>query len=159
MSNKIKPMKWDCVYHNSDPKIIALSPLAELLYRRAMDLFWQSPGCRFPNVFIKLYNSIGRGFNQDQFSSCWLELQHDGFEAFQVSKDGQWIFSKKLVDDNRLLKKRADAGRKGGRVKKGTKTAKKLPEKNEYIKTIPARKTISETKTSLFEEIMRFNRE
>lgn len=159
MTNKVKPLEWNCYEYNSDPVAMALSPLADLLYRRMMDLFWLSPDCRFPAVLEKLYNAIGRGLSQDEFSKAWLELQHDSFEAFSVTKDGQWLYSKKLQARNRLSKKRADAGRKGGQVIKKTKTIKKPSKIYENTQSYDPNLRVSAKPKNLFEEILRFNRE
>lgn len=159
-------MKWYPIEYNSDPKVQALSPIADLVYRRLMDLIWQSDECRFPMVYIKLYRAVGRGLTQDEFSEAWLELQHDGFEAISVSNDGRWISHDRLTAEFKKSKQCAEAGRKGGLKKRGGAIRKKprssLPTTHDEKGTIavdPGRRSTSETKGGFFDEIKRQNSE
>ena len=104
-----------------DEKVQGLSPIAELLYRRALDVMWQANDCQLPNNSYKIANQIGKGLSQNEFEKAWSEIQFDGFELFQTTKDGKWIYSTRLKKEAEkieiLQKKRKQLGRKGGLAK------------------------------------------
>lgn len=119
MYNKNSGFKWWAAEHNSDPKILSLSISAELLYRRLLDLIWQSPGGRFPNDRCKAFFAAGRGFEFDYFNVAWDELIYPDFEALSVSKDGKWIYSQRLKSQREIIDKKSASGRLGGLKKRG----------------------------------------
>lgn len=119
MYKKNSGFKWWAAEHNSDPKILSLSIGAELLYRRLIDLIWQSPGGRFPNDKIKAFYAAGRGFNFDEFNLAWAELVYPDFEALSATNDGKWIYSQRLKSQRAIIDKKAASGRLGGLKKRG----------------------------------------
>lgn len=116
-----------------DEKVQALSPLAELLYRRALDVMWQANTCQLPNNSQKLANQIGKGLSQQQFESAWSEIQFEGFELFKTTEDGLWIYSKRLLIEaekiENIQEKRRELGQKGG-LAKATAIAKAKAQAN-----------------------------
>ena len=115
MSSERRPWyKWYPKDFGMDEKVQSLSPIAELVYRRLLDIMWQSNACRLLNVCLKLAYTVGRGLPQDIFENAWLEIQTPGFELFKITEDGKWIYSKRLSEQMEVLEKRTISGRKGG---------------------------------------------
>jgi hypothetical protein len=112
-----------------DEKVQSLSPLAELIYRRALDVMWQANDCQLPNVSSKLANQLGKGLTQNQFDDALSEIQHPGFELFKTSDCGNWLYSKRLKLEaekiENIQKKRSQLGKKGAQAKAKAK-AKQL---------------------------------
>ena len=122
MSSDRRPWyKWYPKDFVVDEKVQALSPLAELLYRRALDVMWQANDNQLPNVCFKLANQIGKGLSEDEFKKSWDEIQYPGFELFKTTEDGLWIYSKRLKVEAERIQEisqiRANAGKTGGKSK------------------------------------------
>ena len=104
-----------------DEKVQALSPIAELLYRRALDVMWQANACQLPDNCQKLANQIGKGLSQQEFEKAWSEIQFPGFELFKKTEDGLCIYSKRLREEAQKIEsiqeKRKEFGKKGGLAK------------------------------------------
>lgn len=102
-----------------DEKVQGLSPIAELVYRRALDVMWQANALQLPNHLLKLCNQLGKGLPEKSFKDAWNEIQFPGFELFKISDDGNWIYSKRLIDEatkiEKISKIRKKAGEKGGK--------------------------------------------
>ena len=91
--------KWYPKDFVADEKVQSLSPIAELIYRRLLDVMWQSNECRLLNVCLRLANMVGRGLTQEQFENAWSEIQTEGFELFKTTDDNRWIYSKLYSGD------------------------------------------------------------
>jgi hypothetical protein len=122
MSSTRRPWyPWYPKDFNSDEKVQALSPLAELLYRRALDVAWQANGCLLLNVCQKLANQIGKGLTENQFKEAWSEIQFNGFELFKTTNDGKWLYSERLRREaekiENIQKTRSEFGKKGAVAK------------------------------------------
>ena len=123
MSSDNRPWyKWWPKEFNSDEKVQCLSPIAELVYRRALDVMWQSNACHLPSNCLKLANALSKGLTEDQFKNAWGEIQTPGYELFKSTECGNWVYSsrlkKQMQEFEKIRKKRIDAGRKGGRSKR-----------------------------------------
>ena len=119
MSSNHRPWyKWWPKDFIADEKVQCLSPIAELVYRRALDVMWQANDCRLLNLCLKLANALSRGLTQNEFEKAWDEIQTPGFELFKISDCGNWIYSKRLSEQMEEIentrKERQKAGRKGG---------------------------------------------
>lgn len=88
--------KWFPKDFISDEKVKCLPPLAELVYRRALDLMWQSNNIRIPNAMPLLYQSLGNGMSIAEFNDAWDRIQYPDFELFCVSEDKKWFISNRL---------------------------------------------------------------
>ena len=131
MSSTRRPWyKWWARDFMADEKINCLSPLAELIYRRTLDVMWQANDCQLPNNCSRLANALSKGIAFQDFEKAWSEIQSEGFELFQTSEDGQWIYSKRLTEEMKEVentsKKRSKAGRKGGKASAKQKRSKCL---------------------------------
>ena len=82
---------------------------------------WQANACHLPSNCLKLANALSKGIDGELFKKSWDEIQTPGFELFQTTKDGKWIYSKRLLEQVKeietIQKKRAEAGRRGGQAK------------------------------------------
>lgn len=118
MSSYKRPwFKWWPKDFNQDEKVRCLSALAELVYRRALDVMWQNNSICLPNAKQLLYDSLGKGLTEEEFSIAWDRVQYTGFELFRVSEDKKWIYSSRLQKEKELMEKmlrdRSTAGKKG----------------------------------------------
>jgi len=113
--------KWFPKDFISDEKVKCLPPLAELIYRRALDLLWQSNSIRIPNAMPLLYQSLGNGIAIADFNDAWGRIQYPNFELFSVSDDEKWLTSARLkaqADDlSGISKKRQVAGIKAASLR------------------------------------------
>jgi len=106
---------------NQDEKVQCLPALAELIYRRALDVLWQNNGTRIPNAMALLYNSLGKGISEREFSELWEKIQYPGFEILETTQDKKWIYSKRLqeqkkkIDDS--IEQKSRAGKKGAKAR------------------------------------------
>ncbi len=129
MSSSRRPWyKWYPKDFTADEKVQCLPPLAELVYRRALDLMWQSNGICLPNAMPLLYQGLGRGMTEDEFVTAWERIMYPDFELFVVSEDGKWVYSQRLRreagDIESMTSKRQAAGIKGASKRwKGGKKA------------------------------------
>lgn len=117
MSSNNRPWyKWFPKDFYTDEKVQCLPPVAELIYRRALDLMWQSNEIQLPNSIEMLSQSIGKGIDPAEFKNQFAKLMVPDFSLFQVSDCGKWIFSKRLrfqADEVKSLnKKRKKASQK-----------------------------------------------
>ena len=117
MSSNRRPWyKWYPKDFRTDEKVQCLSPLAELVYRRLLDVMWQNSACLLPNVCLKLANASATGLTPDEFEKCWKEIQTEGFELFKITDDGNWIYSKRLREQLQEVNNKQKAGKKGGKA-------------------------------------------
>ena len=122
MSSNHRPWyKWWAKDFIADEKVQCLSPIAELVYRRTLDIMWQANDCRLLNNCFKLAYALSRGLTQEEFEKAWSEIQTPNFELFKTSECGNWIYSKRLLvqmeELESIREKRKAAGRKGGKKK------------------------------------------
>lgn len=97
MSSERRPWyPWYPKDFGLDEKVQGLSDDAELLYRRILDVLWQSNELQVPYNCIKLLNQIARGWTRERFDSAWEEIQYPGFELLKISDDGLFVYSKRL---------------------------------------------------------------
>jgi len=121
MSSNLRPWyKWWPKDFIADEKVQCLSPLAELVYRRSLDIMWQANDGHLPNVCLKLANALSNKISEDDFKKAWNEIQSEGFELFKTTEDGKFIYSQRLLDQmkalERIREKRVKAGKKGGKA-------------------------------------------
>ena len=138
MSSNRRPWyKWYPKDFVVDEKVQCLSAIAELVYRRALDVMWQANSCQLPNVCQALANALSKGLPEDEFKKAWIEIQTPGFELFKTSEDDKWIYSSRLMVEMKacetIIKLRTSLGKKGGLAKAkaiGTAKAKRLLKQN-----------------------------
>lgn len=121
MSSSKRPWyQWWPKDFKADEKVQCLSPIAELIYRRVLDVMWEANDCQLPSNCLKIANAVGKGLSEDEFKNAWSEIQSEGFELLKTSKCGKFIYSKRLVEQMKnielISKKRQAAGRKGGKA-------------------------------------------
>jgi hypothetical protein len=117
MSSDRRPwFSWYPRDYIADEKVKALSDDAELVYRRALDVLWQSNDLQLPNNCLKLANQLARGWSAERFESAWNEIQTPGFEILKTTEDGLWVYSKRLCKEAKKIenisKKRSESGKK-----------------------------------------------
>ncbi len=120
MSSHKRPwFKWWVKDFNQDEKVKGLDWDAELIYRRLLDVMWQSNTCQLPNDIDYLSNAVAFAKGKEAFAKCWLQIQRPKFELFTI--DGDWIYSKRLKKEmgkaTNLSKQRKKYGKKGGKAK------------------------------------------
>jgi len=120
MSSALRPWyKWYPKDFNTDEKVQCLDWMAELIYRRLLDVMWQSNDCRLPNDVDALSNCCGFATAKDTFLVGWKQIQRKDFELFE--ENGNWIYSKRLKKEMKeclkLSEQRRKLGRKGGLAK------------------------------------------
>jgi hypothetical protein len=151
MSSSLRPWyKWFPKDFTSDEKVRCLPPLAELIYRRALDLMWQSNDIRIPNAMPLLYESLGGGIEKDVFNACWERIQYPGFALLQLTDDEKWVFSPRLQREANEIKamiaKRQAAGIKGS-SKRWETNAKQTHNKRITSAMANAKQTNNDTDT------------
>lgn len=106
-----------------DEKVRCLPALAELVYRRALDLMWQSNRICLPNEIRLLAQSLGSGMSESEFDEVWKRIQYPDFELFKVSEDGKWVYSERLKREaakiETIVNKRKIASEKGNKRRWG----------------------------------------
>ncbi len=122
MSSSKRPWyPWYPKDFTTDEKVQCLPPLAELIYRRALDILWQSNDTRIPNACDLLWQSLGKGIARGEFDELWGRIMYPGFELFTVSDDEKWIFSKRLMREaehiNNCIERKSVAGQKGANAR------------------------------------------
>jgi len=130
MSSTKRPWyKWWARDFLADEKINCLSPLAELIYRRALDVMWQANACRLLNDCLRLANALSRGISFPDFEKAWAEIQTPGFELFKTAENGKWIYSPRLTKEMEAAenthKVRSKSGKKGGKASAEAKAKQK----------------------------------
>lgn len=116
MSSDKRPWyKWYPKDFRTDDKVQCLSPMAELVYRRILDVMWQNSACVLLNDCLKLANAAGGGLSREEFEKCWSEIQTEGFEIFKTTEDKRWIYSKRLSEQLQELENKKKAGSIGGK--------------------------------------------
>jgi len=139
MSSDKRPWyKWYPKDFTTDEKVQSLSPTAELVYRRLLDIMWQSNACRLLNVCFRLANVAGKGLLQEEFEKAWDEIQTEGYELFKITPCGRYIYSQRLRDQMQALEVKQKSGKKGGKA-----SGKQRRSKNEAN----AKQTPKETRT------------
>jgi len=118
MSSSRRPWyPWNPKEFNNDEKVKCLTPLAELIYRRLLDVMWENNDIRMPNAIDLLYDCCGKGIAKDEFAIAWTRIQYPDFELFVVSEDKKWITSRRLAREAASIaeksKVRKTAGKKG----------------------------------------------
>lgn len=118
MSSSRRPWyPWNPKEFNNDEKVKCLTPLAELIYRRLLDVMWENNDIRMPNAIDLLYDCCGKGITKDEFAIAWARIQYPNFELFKVSEDKKWITSRRLASEAAKIadksKSRKTAGKKG----------------------------------------------
>ena len=127
MSSERRPWyKWYPKDFGMDEKVQSLSPIAELVYRRLLDIMWQSNATRLLNVCQRLANTVGRGLSQKDVENALSEIQTPGFELLKTTDDGLWIYSKRLSEQMEVLEKRKISGSKGGVAKSKQTSGKRV---------------------------------
>ena len=121
MSSDKRPwFKWYPKEFLADEKVQSLSPLAELIYRRALDLMWQANACRLLGDCLRLANALSRGISSEDFKKAWDEIQTPGFELLKKDKDERFLYSKRLREQMQEIEnkreKKVTAGRLGGQA-------------------------------------------
>ena len=115
MSSSRRPWyPWYPKDFTSDEKVQCLPPLAELIYRRALDLMWQSNSIRIPNAMPLLMRSLGRGIAEADFIASWECIQYPDFELFKVTDDEKWLYSDRLRRESEYLADLSSKKRKAG---------------------------------------------
>ena len=95
MSSICRPwFKWYPKDFVADEKVRALSPLAELVYRRILDIQWETSECRLPNDIDYLFRVTGKGISREDFEAAWGEIQYPDFEILKNTE--KWVWSKRL---------------------------------------------------------------
>jgi len=129
MSSKDRP--WFRYYpkdFNEDEKVRSLSAIAELVYRRILDVMWQANAVHLLNDCSKIFNAIGKGLTFEQVENAWNEIQYPGWEALKTTPDGKWVYSQRLLEEKehieRISKKRSTAAKKGVKQKLVQKQSK-----------------------------------
>jgi hypothetical protein len=122
MSSSRRPwFKWYPKDFNADEKVKCLPPLAELIYRRALDLMWQSNSIRIPNAMPLLYQSLGSGIESHDFDAAWERIQYPDFELFKTTEDKKWLFSERLRREaeeiENIVNSRINAGKAGAKAR------------------------------------------
>jgi len=120
MSSLKRPYyKWYPKDFNQDEKVKGLSWDAELIYRRVLDVMWQSNECQLPNDIDYLHNAVAIAIAKERFLEAWKQIQRKDFELF--AEENGWIYSKRLKTEMaevcRLSELRQKLGRKGGVAK------------------------------------------
>lgn len=121
MSAKRRPWyQWWPQQFSNDEKTRCLSPIAELIYRRTLDVMWEANDGHLPSNCFKIANAVGKGLTDEQFNSAWDEIQSPGFELFKITKNGDFIYSQRLIEQiqraEKISKSRVKNGRKGGKA-------------------------------------------
>jgi len=121
MSSDNRPWyKWYPKEFLADEKVQGLSPIAEVVYRRALDLMWQANACRLLDDCLKLANALSRGMTPETFKKAWLEIQTPGYELLKKTDCGKFLYSKRLrqqmEDIENKREKKVAAGKKGGQA-------------------------------------------
>jgi len=154
MSSHKRPWyKWYPKDFNQDEKVRCLPPLAEVVYRRALDLMWQSNDIRIPSAMRLLYESLGKGITEDDFAIAWERIQYPDFELFKVSKDEKWLYSARLRKENdeiiEMSNMRSAAGIQGAKARwnEGKKKVKKRLKQTHNKRITNAKQTDSDTDT------------
>ena len=115
MSSNRRPWyKWYPKDFVVDEKVQCLSPLAELIYRRALDLMWQSNDIRIPFAMRLLYDSLGKGICESDFNDAFDRIMYPGFELFKVSDDKKWLYSKRLKIEHDEIIEYSDKRQRAG---------------------------------------------
>jgi len=131
MSSERRPWyKWYPKDFICDEKCSSLSPISELIYRRLLDVMWQSSACRLLNVCFRLANVAGKGISSEEFKKSWSEIQTPGYELFKTTPDGKYIYSKRLMDQIQAIESKKESGKKGG-TESGKARAKQTRSKRE----------------------------
>ena len=151
MSSDRRPwFPWYPRDFNQDEKVRCLSDDGELLYRRALDVMWQANTLQLPSNCYKLANALARGWDQKRFEKAWNEIQTPGFELFQTTKDGEFIYSSRLKKEadkiEQLSNSRKKLGKLGGLAKAKQKLSKSLANAKANSK-----QTLSHTDTDIKE--------
>lgn len=95
MSSGCRPWyKWWPKDFQSDEKVRALSPMAELIYRRVLDTMWESSECRLPNDIRFLHRVAAKELSFEEFKDLWTEIQYPGFEILKFNE--KFVWSKRL---------------------------------------------------------------
>ena len=124
MSSSRRPWyPWYPNDFNGDEKVKCLPPLAELIYRRALDLMWQSNSIRIPAAMPLLLQSLGSGIEPHEFELMWERIQYPDFELFRTEDDGKWVYSDRLRKEadhiKDLSEKKKNAGKTGAKARWG----------------------------------------
>jgi len=97
MSSKCRPWyRWYPKDFIGDEKVRALSPMAELMYRRMLDASWESSTCKLPDDIEYLNRLLGKGISSSEFKKAWHEIQYPGREILE-SFNGE-VWSKRLFE-------------------------------------------------------------
>ena len=135
MSSNRRPWyKWYPKDFITDEKVQSLSANSELVYRRLLDVMWQSNRCFLLNVCLRLANTAGRGLTLDEFKKSWDEIQTPGFELFKTTDDGKWIYSKRLQEQLQDVENKEKAGKKGGQASAKQRASKRQAEVKQAVK-------------------------
>ena len=81
----------------ADNLVSALSAGAQGCYVRILCHLWNGREPYLPNDAVKLAKIIG--FPYEEFLSYWKEIQADGFEILNISKDGSKVTQKRLLKE------------------------------------------------------------
>lgn len=118
-TNKRPWYKWYPRDFNQDEKVKGLGWDAELIYRRILDVMWQSNNCQLPNDIDYLHKAVAIAIPKKRFATAWLQIQRENFSLF--SEKNGFIYSKRLkIELKELIKLsniRKKLGKKGGVAK------------------------------------------
>lgn len=126
MSSNGRPWyKWYPKDFNVDEKVQCLSAYAELIYRRALDVMWQTSTICLPNDKRLINQALGKNIPKGEFEAAWDEIMRPNWSLFSISDDGEWLFSKRLrqeyEDAINLSKLRKNASLKAVEARTSTK--------------------------------------
>ena len=95
MSSHKRPWyKWYPRDFNQDEKVKGLGWDAELIYRRLLDVMWQSNDCQLPNDIDYLHNAVAIAIPKKRFATAWLQIQRENFKLF--TEENGYICSERL---------------------------------------------------------------
>lgn len=137
---------------------IALSPDAELIARRLVDLLWRTEAGSYFSGSGTLFNAIGKGFSFDRFKRALGEIFFHKIFIDDVDVPGN-ITCKPIIDAKaraaELRKKRAASGRKGGLAIRKPSAPPGARKKIDMSKG--TRGPANGTKADFFAQIKKFN--
>jgi len=100
-----------------DEKVQSLSDDAELLYRRVLDLLWQANDLQMLNNCSKLANALCKNWTKDRFDLAWEEIQTPGFELLKTSNCGNFVYSKRLLEEAQKIENISKTRAKAAKAK------------------------------------------
>ena len=95
MSSSCRPwFKWYPKDFMADEKVRALSPMGELIYRRILDVLWETSECQLPNDIQFIHRATCKDISFEEFKDVWNEIQYPEFEILKSNE--KYVWSKRL---------------------------------------------------------------